>query len=135
MRGSCLRFNVLRWPVGSALLLLALAGPTFAAATVSGTVKVPDGYSLDETTVTVNDANNRLYRVQTEDDGTYKIEGVAPGPYTLTVQAKGSELTPIENLVLADGQTLKQDLTLTPAKPFCLVKSAAPIPLEDDINS
>ena len=30
-----------RWPVGSALLLLALAGPAMAAATVSGTVKVP----------------------------------------------------------------------------------------------
>src|SRR5215212_11740730 len=135
MRGSCLRPIFLRWPAGSGLLLLALAAPAFAAATISGTVKVPDGYSLDETTVTVHDANNHLYRVKTEDDGTYKIESVAAGTYTLTVQAKGSEIAPIQNLVLADGQTLKQDLTLTPAKPFCIVKSPAPIPLEDDINS
>src|SRR5437867_11794644 len=122
MKGLCLQRSALRWPVGSALLLLALAAPAFAAATISGTVKVPDGYSLDEATVTVHDANNHLYRVKVEDDGTYKLEGVAPGTYTLTVQAKGSEMAPIQNLVLTDGQTLKQDLTLTAAKPFCFVK-------------
>jgi Carboxypeptidase regulatory-like domain len=135
MKGLCLRLNALGWPVGSALLLLTLAGPTLAAATVSGTVKVPDGYSLDETTVTLSDASNHIFRVKTEDDGTYKLEDVTAGTYTLTVQSKGSELAPIENLVLTDGQTLKQDLTLTAAKPFCFVKAAAPIPLEDDINS
>src|SRR5258708_8188635 len=41
----------------------------------------------------------------------------------------------IENLVLTDGQTLKQDFPLRAAKPVCFVKAAAPIPLEDDINS
>src|SRR5439155_23623150 len=116
MKGFCLRRIALCWPVGSALLLLALAGPTFAAATVSGTVKVPDGYSLEEATVTVHDASNHLYRVKVEENGTYKLEGVAAGIYTLTVQAKGSEIAPIKNLVLTDGQTLKQDLTLTAAK-------------------
>jgi hypothetical protein len=135
MKGSWLHHNALRWSVGSGLLLLALAGPTMAAAKISGTVKVPDGYSLEEATVTVNDANNHLYRVKVEDDGTYTLDEVAAGTYTLTVQAKGSEMPPIQNLVLTDGQTLKQDLTLTAAKPFCIVKSASPIPLTDDINS
>ncbi len=135
MKGFCLRRIALCWPVGSALLLLALAGPTFAAAKISGTVKVPDGYTLEQATVTVHDANNHLYRVNVEDSGAYTLDGVAPGTYTLTLQAKGSEMPPIQNLVLTDGQTLKQDFTLTAAKPVCFVKAAAPIPLEDDINS
>src|SRR5712691_1409031 len=135
MKGFCLRRIALCWPVGSALLLLALAGPTFAAAKISGTVKVPDGYTLEQATVTVHDANNHLYRVNVEDSGAYTLDGVAPSTYTLTVQAKGSEMPPIQNLVLTDGQTLKQDFTLTAAKPVCFVKGAAPIPLEDDINS
>src|SRR5207245_1438708 len=129
MKALCLRPIAARWPVGSALLLLALAGPVMAAATISGTVTVPAGYALDEATVTVNDANNHLYRVAVEDTGAYKLDGVAAGTYTLTVQAKGSEMPPIQNLVLTDGQTLKQDLTLTAAKPFCFVKSPNPIPL------
>src|SRR3989442_8250817 len=135
MKGFCLRRIALCWPVGSALLLLALPGPTCAAAKISGPVKVPDGYALEQATVTVHDANNHLYRVNVEDSGAYTLDGVAPGTYTLTVQAKGSEMPPIQNLVLTEGQTLMQDFTLTAAKPVCFVKAAAPIPLTDDINS
>jgi hypothetical protein len=135
MKGLCLRPIAARWPVGSALLLLALAGPTMAAATISGTVKVPDGYTLEQATVTASDANNHIFRKEVEEDGSYTLDSVDPGTYTLTVQAKGTETPPIQNLVLSDGQTLKQDFTLTAAKPFCFVKSPNPIPLEDDINS
>jgi hypothetical protein len=106
-----------------------------AAATISGTVKVPSGYSLVQATVTANDANNHIFRKEVADDGTYTLDSVAPGAYTLTVQAKGLETPPIQNLVLTDGQTLKQDFTLTAAKPFCFLKSPNPIPLTDDINS
>jgi len=124
-----------RWPVGSALLLLALAGPAMAA-TVSGTVTVPAGYSLAEATVTLNDANNHLYRVAADDTtGAYKIDDIAAGTYTLTVQAKGSEIAPIPNLVLTDTDKVTKDLTLTAATPVCFVKAAAPIPLTDDIDS
>jgi hypothetical protein len=135
MKGLCLRPIAAAWPVGSALLLLALAGPTMAAATISGTVKAPTGYTLVQATVTASDANNHIFRKEVADDGTYKLDGVAPGTYTLTVQAKGTETSPVQNLVLTDGQTLKQDFTLTAAKPFCFVKSPNPIPRTDDINS
>jgi len=134
MEDRCLTPIKVGWAAGAALLL-CLAGPVLAAATVSGKVMVPDGYSLAEATVTLNDANNHLYRVAVEDTGAYKLEGVAPGTYTLTVQAKGSEITPILNLVLADNQTFTKDLSLTKAAPFCIVKAATPIPLTDDINS
>lgn len=136
MNGLSFRPNPARWSAGGGLLLLVLAGPAIASpATVSGKVKVPDGYSLDEATVTLNDAANHLYRVKVEDTGAYKLDGVSSGTYTLTAQAKGSELTPIPNLVLKDGDAVTKDLTLTAAKPFCIVKAAAPIPLTDDINS
>jgi len=136
MNGLSPRAIAARWTVGSALLLLTLAGPAMASpATVSGTVTVPAGYSLDEATVTLNDATNHLYRVKVEDTGAYTFDGVAPGTYTLTAQAKGSEMPPIQSLILIDGQKLTKDLTLTEAKPFCFVKAAAPIPLTEDINS
>jgi len=135
MKCLCLRSIAVGWPVGSTLLFLALASPSMAAATISGTVKVPNGYSLDQATVTASDANHRLYRVKVEEDGTYKLADVAPGSYTVTAQAKGSEMPPIPDVVLVDGDMRKLDLTLTAAKPFCFVKAAAPIPLEDDINS
>jgi hypothetical protein len=135
MKGLCLRPIAACRPAGSALLLLALAGPAMAAATISGTVKVPDGYPTEQATVTANDASNHIYRKEVADGGTYTLDNVAPGTYTLTVQAKGTETPPVQNVVLTDGQTLKQDFTLTAAKPFCFVKSANPIPLTDDINS
>src|SRR2546428_2821724 len=112
MKGLCPRPIAARWPAGSTLLLLALAGPAMAAATISGTVTAPNGYTLIQATVTASDANNHLYRVPVEDTGAYKLDGVAPGTYTLTVQAKGTETPPVPNVVLTEGQTLKQDFTL-----------------------
>ena len=41
MKGFCLRRIALCWPVGSALLLLALAGPTFAAVSPARAASVP----------------------------------------------------------------------------------------------
>jgi hypothetical protein len=136
VKDRCLTPTTAGWAAGAALLLLALAGPTMASlATISGTVKVPDGYSPDQITVTASDANNHIFRQEVDADGTYMLASVDPGTYTLTVQAKGTETPPIPNVVLTAGQTLKQDFTLTAAKPFCFVKSASPIPLTDDINS
>jgi carboxypeptidase family protein len=136
MKGSCLGRMAVRWPAGSALLIVTLASQALATGTITGTLKAPTGWSLDGTWVTAYDANNHLFRtMDIAADGTYKIDSVDPGTYTLSVAARGLEVAPIQNLVLADGQTLKQDLTLTPAKPFCFVKSANPIPLTDDINS
>ena len=84
-----------------------------AAATISGTVTVPAGYLLDEATVTAHDANNHLFRVAVDADGTYTLDGVDPGTYTLTVQAKGAETPQVPNVVLTDGQALTHDFTLT----------------------
>jgi hypothetical protein len=136
MKGSCLDRMAVRWPVGSALLIFTLAGQALAAGTITGTLKAPTGWALDGTWVTASDANDHLFRtMDVAADGTYTLDSVDPGTYTLSVAARGLEVAPVPNLVLADGQTLKQDLTLAPAKPFCFVKSASPIPLTDDINS
>ena len=48
MQTLSLRPLAARWPVASALLLVALAGPAMAAATISGTVKVPNSYPLEQ---------------------------------------------------------------------------------------
>jgi carboxypeptidase family protein len=136
MKGSYYGRMAVRWPVGSALLIFTLASQALATGTITGTLKAPTGWGLDGTWVTASDANAHLFRtMDIAADGTYTLDSVDPGTYTLSVAARGLEVAPIQNLVLADGQTVKQDLTLTPAKPFCFVKSPNPIPLTDDINS
>lgn len=138
MNGSSLRHIVVSAAIGSALLLAVLAGQAGAAGapgTISGTVKAPSGWSASGAIITAADANYHLFRTDAADDGTYTLDAVDPGTYTLTVEAKGLEIAPMPNVVLAAGQTLKQDFAMTVAKPFCFVKSPNSIPLTDDINS
>jgi hypothetical protein len=60
---------------------------------------------------------------------------VDPGTYTVAMVADGFDSTPATKVVVADGKTVSEDFTLKVAAPFCVVKSASPIPLTDDINS
>ena len=96
MKGLCIGRFVARWPVGSALLLFALAGPALATGTITGTLKAPTGWSLVGTWVTASDANYHLFRtMDVAADGAYKIDSVDPGTYTLSVAARGLETAPI----------------------------------------
>src|SRR5262249_32772375 len=80
-------------------------------------------------------------RAPVASDGTYTTNDdtgaatVEPGTYTIVVLAMNQSAPPITNKVLKDGDTLKQDFTLATAAPFPLVKSPAPIPLTDGIES
>jgi Carboxypeptidase regulatory-like domain len=125
---------VTRWPAVGTLLLCALATSAMAAGTIAGTVKAPEGRSLEGAVVVATAANHRITRAEVAEDGAYSTDAEA-GTYTLAVVARGLEAPPVKNAVLKDGETLQQDFNLGEAKPFCIVKAPAPIPLADDIDS
>jgi hypothetical protein len=128
--------STLRAAAGSACLIVALVGQAWAAGTIKGTVTVPST-EFDPSAgfvVAVSDKND-LYRVQIDADGTYMIENAAPGTYTISALRGGLSVPDAKGIVLADGATVTQDFAMVTAPPFCVMKSATPIPLDQDIDS
>lgn len=133
MKGSLLSPAV-RWSVGTALLSFALAGPSLAAS-ISGTLKVPEDRSVEGAKVVAASATNELYRVDVAEDGTYAIDDVVAGTYTISVIGLGLTAPDVKDVVVAEDATITQDFELKDREPFCIVKAAAPIPLSEDIDS
>lgn len=123
------------WLLGCAVLALAASGQAMAQTQITGTVTAPQGASLEGTRVTAFDpATNKAFRADVGADGKYTLT-VEPGKYTVTVVGRGFATQSFQNVEVADGATVMQDVTLTAATPLCIVKAAAAIPLTDDINA
>jgi len=125
------------WLIGTTLLIGVAAGTALASGTITGKLTAPAGYPLTLDTSRVNATDNQFhaFRVNPDADGTYEIDDLDPGKYSLVVVAQGLETAIAKDLDVKDGQTIKQDFALENAKPFSIVHSPAPIPLTDDINS
>ncbi len=78
-----------RWRTLGPLVALAAAlgagGCSPPTATVSGTVKAPDGTVLKGGSVVFYDADGKTYRSEIDENGKYTIEKVPPGKVTVTV--------------------------------------------------
>lgn len=93
--------------------LLAAQGVTTAA--VQGTVSAEDGSPLVGASVRVtNDANGRRWAMMTGPDGRFLLEAVAVGRYRVEVRAVGFRPETRTGIVLALGQRLVADFTLSP---------------------
>jgi carboxypeptidase family protein len=125
------------WLIGCALLLGAVAGPSLATGSISGKVTVPSGFEVSMETARVNaaDANFHDSRVTPDADGSYQLTDLEPGKYTLAVVAKGLEPIVMRDVEVKDGAEVKQDFAMEAAKPFPIVYSPKPIPLDSDYNS
>jgi hypothetical protein len=137
VKGSTLRRISPGWLIGMTLLMGALAGPALASGTISGKITAPAGYALTLDTARVNatDSMFHAFRVNPDTDGSYTIDSLDPGKYTLVVVAQGLDTMVVNDLNVQDGQTITQNITLQNAKPFSIVYSPKPIPLTDDYNS
>jgi carboxypeptidase family protein len=124
----------LRLPLGSAFLVLALAGPALANGTISGKVTFPDAF-VEGSKVIATSAKYDVYRVDVADDGTYQLDDVVPGTYIISAIAGGLATPDIKDVAVADGKTVTQDITLKVADPFPVVKSPQAISLDSDIDS
>jgi hypothetical protein len=120
-------------------LLFAVAGQAMATGNISGTLKAATGTkaTVDMARVTAMSADNKIFPaapMPTDTSGAYSLD-VDPGTYTVVAVGHGLATQIAQNVVVKDGDKIKQDFTMTDAKPFPVVKSPNPIPLTDDINS
>src|SRR2546429_193271 len=87
------------------LVMVLLLVPFAYAATVTGTVKGPDGASFRGAFVQAQNSNTKtLVSVLTDKDGRYRMENLPPGQYQLQVKAVGYRTDPRPGVILAADQ-------------------------------
>src|SRR6202163_4516296 len=83
------------------------------AADLQGFVRDPQGAVVAGAIVNArNTATNNSREATTNDDGFYKILGLPPGAYEVTVKAPNYKTAVIQSLTLTVGQTANQDVPL-----------------------
>ncbi len=96
------------------VLILVLCVVPFAhAATVTGTVKGPDGASFRGAFVQAQNSNTKIMvSVLTDKDGRYRIENLPAGQYQLQVKAVGYRTDPRSGVNLAANQNASYEFAL-----------------------
>jgi hypothetical protein len=99
------------------LLLFGLPGLVLAQASatagVDGVVRDPQGNAIAGATATLlNDSTNLSSTAGTNAHGQYRILNVAPGTYTLTIEAPGFKLARVPSFKVNVGQTVTLDVQL-----------------------
>ena len=107
------------------------------SADLTGTITDPAGRSVPNAKVTVVDEARAVQRsVQTDDQGSYRVSGLAPATYKVTVEHTGFQSEVVKDVVLNVGQTLVLDFRLKLAGTTSIVEvSSAPPPVETERGS
>lgn len=94
-------------------LFAPLAYGQFDTATVVGTVRDASGAVLPKATVTVkNIATGITQTVQTDEEGSFQINNVKIGVYTISAEAAGFSKAVAENIQVTVGARQRVDLTM-----------------------
>lgn len=81
-----------------------------------GFVRNPNGEAITGANVILTGPDgSEMFGSYTAGDGQYRIEGIAPGTYKLTITARGFDTTEIPNLVIRAGDNNRLDQTLSVA--------------------
>lgn len=84
-----------------------------SSADLNGTVTDPAGATVPNATVTVTDTAKGIQRsTQTDEHGFYRISGLAPSNYKVTVEHAGFQTEIMSGVLLAVGQTVVLDIHL-----------------------
>ena len=111
MRKRNIRFGVLL--VLFAALTLPLVIVHGSGGRIEGKVTDPKGAAVAGASVTVTDeVNNQTFTGVTDQQGRYKIEGLAAGVYTVVISATGFSEARKESVKLDEGATLPLDQRL-----------------------
>src|SRR6266404_1428231 len=96
-----------------AAVLPALAQTDYATATLRGTVTDPQGAVVSGATVTaINSATGVSRKAKTGSDGSYQIQALPPGAYSVTFESQGFSKTVVKGVQLSVGQSLSYDAHL-----------------------
>ncbi|HKM49303.1 MAG TPA: carboxypeptidase-like regulatory domain-containing protein, partial [Terriglobales bacterium] len=96
---------------------LAAAVPQQGTATVSGTVADGSSKPLVDATVLIKDAAGVAQTGRTDSKGKYRISGLAPGTYTISVTAKGFKVFEVAGIPLAAGDSVPLDVLMEVGAP------------------
>jgi uncharacterized membrane protein YgcG len=99
----------------SLIFIAAISLPVFAqqgGGTLRGRVADQFGGSIVGATITAVDASGAEKTATTNDEGTYVINGLTPGTYTVRAAAAGFALFEKPSVLLATGQREDLDITL-----------------------
>src|SRR5215831_9003096 len=95
------------------LSVLSVAGSPCDAATITGTVKGPDGAPFRAAFVQARHAGMKMtVSVLSGNDGRYVIENLPAGDYRLSIRAAGYKADPKDGVKLTADQNLSQDFAL-----------------------
>src|SRR5882757_774098 len=95
--------------IGSVILAASAAD----AATITGTVKGPDGAPFRAAFVQARNAKMKMtVSVLTDNQGRYRADNLPAGDYRLSIRAPGFKVDPKSGIALAADQSLAQDFAL-----------------------
>jgi hypothetical protein len=97
---------------------------------VRGTITDPTGATVPKATVTVEDSEKGIRRTSvTETDGEYRVTGLPPASYTVTIETSGFQTEIRKSVVLNVGQTVILDFHLQVASATAHVEVTAELPV------
>lgn len=100
-----------KWPAALGLALYLAA--TCSAASLSGTVKGPDGAPVEGAFVQAQNAKTKMsFFVLSDHEGRYRVEKLPAGEYRVQIQALGLRGDPKNGITLAADQTVSLDFAL-----------------------
>src|SRR5262245_42982406 len=94
-------------------LLASPAAAQIGAGALSGDIVDQAGAAVPGATVTVTDVGRNLSRtVVTSENGSYTVQGLAPGAYQVRVELSGFRPLTRDGVRLSTGETIRLDLRL-----------------------
>jgi hypothetical protein len=127
-------------PIFGSIFALFLIGFSHAllgqavTATLLGTVTDSTGATIPNAKVTASEAGTgALHLSVTNESGNFTIPDLQPGPYSVTVEAKGFKKATQENIDVASNSSTRVDLTLVPGNATeTVIVTTAPPALQTD---
>ncbi|MGB6685406.1 MAG: TonB-dependent receptor, partial [Candidatus Acidiferrum sp.] len=109
---------------------LAHAQGTGTSGEIRGTVTDPTGATVPKATVTVEDSDKAIHRTAvTESDGEYRVTGLPPAAYVVTVETSGFQTEIRKNVVVDIGQIAILDFHLQVASATAHVEVTGDLPV------
>jgi hypothetical protein len=93
----------------------AISAQTPSTGSIIGTVQDNSAAVIPAASITITNAAGETQTATTDEKGEYRVEGLAPGTYTVTIQGTGFKDFVAKEVVVAAGPATRVDATLEPS--------------------